>query len=144
MQNKLKDLAPKYDFKKVEEGKYDSWIQNIANLYGKIIFDNEPHTFYRQYEGNQLGSGVGQIGQLFASAKRTESNDGMKYRRQIEYFAEQNKNRLLDCHLYDEINRFVSSKSFFSRLNYFFTGKLYRQRKIETFAFKFAVLIGKY
>ena len=28
MQNRLKDLAPKYDFKKVEEGKYDSWIQN--------------------------------------------------------------------------------------------------------------------
>ena len=26
MQNKLKDLAPKYDFKKVEEGKYDYWL----------------------------------------------------------------------------------------------------------------------
>ena len=28
MQNKLKDLAPKYDFKKVEEGKYDFWLKN--------------------------------------------------------------------------------------------------------------------
>ena len=123
---------------------YDSWIQNIANLYGMIIFDNEPHTYYRQYEGNQLGSGSGMFGQLIASVKRVSTNDGHKYRRQIEYFLEKNENQLKKQGSFKEINRFVISKTFLRRLEYFFTGKTYRQKRIETFTFRCAVLIGKY
>ena len=123
---------------------YDSWIQNIANLYGVIVFDNEPHTYYRQYEGNQLGSGSGMIGQLIASVKRVSTNDGHKYRRQIEYFLERNVNQLKKQGSFKEINRFVTSKTVLRRLEYFFTGKTYRQKRIETFTFRCAVLIGKY
>ena len=89
---------------------YDSWIQNVANLYGRIVFDNEPHTYYRQYEGNQLGSGVGKLGQLIASVKRDETNDGLKYRRQIEYFVERNEEELKKQGGFSELQRFVSSK----------------------------------
>ena len=123
---------------------YDSWITNVANLYGKIIFDNTPHTYYRQYEGNQLGSGVGKIGQFFASKKRITSGDGMKYRNQIEYFAELNKTQLVKRGYYDEIYSFINAHRFIDKLRYFVKSKLYRQNRAETIAFQLAVLLNKY
>ena len=123
---------------------YDSWITNVANLYGKVLFDNHSHTYYRQYEGNQLGSGTGKIGQLFASVKRTSTGDGLKYRKQIEYFVDMNSNQLKRKGVYDEINRFLKADSFVKKICYLISSKLYRQTKIETIAFKTAVLFNKY
>ena len=123
---------------------YDSWIQNVANLYGKIIFDNEPHTYYRQYEGNQLGSGVGKLGQLFASRKRTDTGDGHKYRRQIEYFQEKYEEKIKEEGYYSEIDSFLLAQAFSQKLRYVVRSKLYRQSKLETYAFKIAVLTNNY
>ena len=124
---------------------YDSWIQNVANLFGRIIFDNEPHTYYRQYEGNQLGSGVGKVGQLLSSTKRTKNNDGNKYREQIQYFYERYKDSSTDNNAFwKEVYNFLSKKSFGSRVSYIFKTKLHRQSKLETFAWKIAVILGKY
>ncbi len=123
---------------------YDSWIQNVANLYGRIVFDNEPHTYYRQYEGNQLGSGVGKLGQLIASIKRDETNDGLKYRRQIDYFVEKNEGELKKQGGLPELQRFVSSKKLLQRFWYGITGKLYRQNQLETVLFRCAVISGRY
>ncbi len=122
---------------------YDSWIQNVANLYGKIVFDNEPHTYYRQYEGNQLGSGVGKLGQLMASISRDKSGDGHKYRRQIEYFYELNEKKLRENDFSQEISKFVNSKRLIDKIMYAFIGKLYRQKKTETLAFYVATILGK-
>lgn len=123
---------------------YDSWIQNVANLYGKILFDNESHTYYRQYEGNQMGSGVGKIGQLMASTKRTDTDDGYKYRRQIEYFAELHEKRLKADGCYVEIKAFLSAQSFISKIGYLLRSRLFRQNRLETLAFKVAVLTNNY
>ena len=123
---------------------YDSWIQNVANLYGKIVFDNESHTYYRQYEGNQLGSGVGKIGQLLTSRKRTDTGDGHKYRRQIEYFLDKNKDQIIRKSFYNEIHSFVQARTFFTRCKYLIGCKLFRQSKLETLAFKIAVLVNHY
>lgn len=123
---------------------YDSWITNVAMLFGTIIFNNSSFTFYRQHKGNQLGSGTGKIGQLLASAKRTGTGDGFKYRHQIEYFAEKYKKELEAKGYYKDIARFISAKSFFSKVVYSLTGKLYRQKKLETVAFYAAVILGKY
>ncbi len=123
---------------------YDSWIQNVANLYGRIVFDNDSHTYYRQYEGNQLGSGVGKMGQLMTSVKRDKTDDGKKYRRQIEYFVEKNRIALEKLDLLNELERFVSSRTMTKRLKYCLFGKTYRQRKTETLLFRIAVLLGKY
>lgn len=123
---------------------YDSWIQNVANLYGKIVFDNEPHTYYRQYEGNQLGSGVGKMGQLIESLKRNKTGDGRKYRRQIEYFTEYNSKQLCKKGYLQEMNNFISAKSLIERIQYCLSGKLYRQSNIETLVFKLAVISGRY
>lgn len=123
---------------------YDSWIQNVANLYGKIVFENYSHTYYRQYEGNQLGSGVGKLGQLLASRKRTDTGDGHKYRRQIEYFQEMYEEKIKEKGYYKEIDSFLSAQSFPRKLKYVVRSKLYRQSMLETVAFKFAVLTNNY
>ena len=123
---------------------YDSWIQNVANLYGTIAFDNKPHTYYRQYEGNQLGSGAGMIGQLLSSGRRANKDDGRKYRRQIEYFLEIYEEKLKKEGYYSEINDFVAARMFAKKCKYLMKSKLYRQNRFETIAFRLAVLMNKY
>lgn len=143
MNNRLIELLKgNIDYKRIYV--YDSWIQNVANLYGKIIFDNKPHTYYRQYEGNQLGSGVGKIGQLFSSIKRTKTNDGKKYRTQIEYFKELNELELKKLGYYKEIDRFTNATSVRSKIKLLCNTKLKRQNSIESIAFYCAVLFGRY
>ncbi len=123
---------------------YDSWIQNVANLFGKIVFDNDSYTYYRQYDGNQLGSGAGKLGQLLASIGRDKTDDGHKYRRQIEYFAEKYEEKLKIKGFFDEIKRFVSADTFATKITYLKSSSLYRQNRIETIVFDLAVLCGKY
>ena len=143
MNNRLLELL-KVDIDTSRIYVYDSWIQNIANLYGMIVFDNEPHTYYRQYEGNQLGSGAGKFGQLIASVKRDKTNDGLKYRKQIEYFYELYGSELDKENVGEEIERFIGTKSIEKKIRYMFTGKLYRQKILETILFYVAIVLGKY
>lgn len=123
---------------------YDSWIQNVANLFGKIVFDNNPHTYYRQYEGNQLGSGSGKLGQLLSSLKRNKSNDGIKYRIQIEYFIEKYKAELIDYGYYSELKSFVDAKTVVERIKYIVRTKLIRQNAFESLVFYCAVILGRF
>ncbi len=123
---------------------YDSWITNIAMLYGKILFNNESYTLYRQHQKNQLGYGKGKIGQILSSLKRAKSGDGRKYRAQIKYFVETNKDMLCEKKYFDEINKYLLSEKLVSKIKYMFVGKLYRQTWIETLAFYVANAIGKF
>lgn len=124
---------------------YDSWIQNVANLYGKILFDNDPHTYYRQYEGNQLGSGTGRIGQLMSSLKRDDTGDGHKYRRQIEYFNQKYFEKISDDEaLSKEIDLFVTSQTLEKKIRLALKTKIHRQNRIETVAWKMGVILGKF
>lgn len=137
--NKLKD---KIDVKKIYV--YDSWITNIAMLYGKIVYDINAYTFYRQHEKNQLGSGKGALGQLASSFRKLKSGDGIKYQQQIDYFIEKNEDKLKQEGFYTELFRYINSNSFIERLKYALSGKLYRQKKIETIAFYLAFVLGRY
>ena len=123
---------------------YDSWIMNIAMLYGKIIFSNSSFTLYRQHKGNQLGSGAGALGQLLESGKRVQKNKGSLYREQIRYLLECQKDKLEECGAAKEIGSFLKASSILERILYSFRGKLYRQRKMETMAFYFAYIVGKF
>ena len=143
MNNRLLELL-KDDIDTTRIYVYDSWIQNIANLYGRILFDNNPHTYYRQYDGNQMGSGVGKTGQLMVSFNRIENGEGDKYRTQIEYFMKKNKVRLSEIGYYHEIEKFINAETLLERFMYCIFGKLYRQSRLETIAYKTAVLLGKY
>lgn len=143
MNNKLLDLLKK-DIDTNMLYVYDSWIANVAMLYGKIVYDNTPHTYYRQHRGNQLGAGKGMLGQLLSSIKRTDKGDGLKYRRQIEYFIEQHQEILMKKGYYNELLKYEQTLNLSGKIRFILTGKLYRQNMIETIAFYFAVIIGKY
>ena len=126
---------------------YDSWVTNTAMLYGKVCFDNQSHTYYRQHTGNQLGYGNGKIGQLITSIKHTGSGDGVKYKRQIAYFAEINKNALIEQGTFKEIKKFLAicnSRFSIRKIKSVLNCKFYRQRRIETLALYVAILLGKY
>lgn len=123
---------------------YDAWITNMAMLYGKILFNNDSFTLYRQHRENQLGYGKGWIGQIFSSAKRAHTGDGKKYRKQIRYFAEVNEKKLRETGCLNELSKFIASESFFARVKYMFCGKLYRQKKLESVAFYMANAAGKF
>lgn len=123
---------------------YDSWITNMAVLYGKVLFSNDSFAYYRQHKMNQLGSGVGGIGQLITSSRRTKSGDGKKYRSQIEYFTIANEEKLSQEGFMKELKEFVDADSFLDRLKYVTHSKLYRQSRLETIAFDLAVLVGRF
>ena len=123
---------------------YDSWITNMAVLYGKVLFSNDSFAYYRQHKMNQLGSGVGCIGQLLTSSRRTKSGDGKKYRRQIEYFVVANEEKLSKEGFIKELKAFTDAGSFLDRLRYVTHSKLFRQSRLETIAFDLAVLCGKF
>ena len=135
-------LTKKFDYNRMYV--YDSWISNVANLFGKIIYDNNPHTYYRQHQTQQMGYGKGVIGRLKVSANHALNGDGKQYRKQIEYFFETYKEKILEKGFDKELMRFLSPKTFFQRLTYVFNSKLYRQSRIETLSFYFIYVMGKY
>lgn len=123
---------------------YDAWIANLAMLYGKVLFDNRPHTLYRQHGGNQMGTGSGALGKLLRSAERAREGDGLRYREQIAYFAEVHRAELARQGLLGEVEAFLNSRTPWERLRYILRSRLYRQSAAETAAFRLAVLLGKF
>ena len=123
---------------------HDSFIANCAVLCGKIIFDNEPHTNYRQHSSNQLGSEKSCFSWFSNRMKRLKRGDGQKYAIQIRYICEKLVS-FLDDNQKKEMQFFnKSNKNFFTRLHYIFHSKLYRQKRFESFAFKIHYLFGGY
>ncbi len=138
----LKLIQKNWDTEKIYV--YDSWIMNMAQLYGKIVFSNTSFTLYRQHKGNQLGSGSGVLGQLLSSGKRVSTNKGPLYRKQIAYFLEENREKLDECGYQQELEDFLNARTVKDRIRYCLRSKLYRQKKIETIAFYAAVIAGKF
>lgn len=121
---------------------YDSWITNIAMLYGKILFNNESYTYYRQHKANVLGYGKGVIGRLATSFNHSRYGDGLKYRNQAKYFISLNKSQLIDKGVYDQLYRFARVKSNMLRLKLALKYCIYRQSKFESLAMYLGIMFG--
>ncbi|MBP3793153.1 MAG: glycosyltransferase [Ruminococcus sp.] len=144
MNSELRDVinAVNIDYAKIYV--HDSFITNIALLSGRIVFDNESHTLYRQTESNTLGYGVGTINWVKERIRRINKQDGQCYALQMKYICKTYR-RYLPREFSDEMRRFFKSqKSFISRLTYIFKTELYRQKKVETLLFKMLYLKGGY
>ena len=143
MNKPLLEMAVKYsDYEKVYV--HDSYIVNCAILGGKVIFDENPHTNYRQHDTNQLGSNKGFFSWLKSRIKRIHHGHGKKYAIQIKYLCDSLKSYMKNEQI-DEMNLFFkSNKNFFTRLKYVFHTKLYRQKKRETLIFKLYYAFGGY
>ena len=123
---------------------YDSWITNVAMIKGKILFDNNPHTYYRQHDKNELGYGGSRFNWYKERIRRIRDNQSKKYSKQIDYFVEIYHDDL-DPEFIDEIKKFQCSKaSLTKRIKYISKSKLYRQRNIETKLFKLMYLLKLY
>ena len=141
--NKLLDLLQvDIDVSKIYV--YDSWITNIAMLYGKVLFNNESYTLYRQHQKNQLGYGKGVLGQILSSMKRIKSGEGKKYRIQIGYYIICNQIELKQKGVFTELNKYYTSTGILERMKFVFVGKLFRQKKIESIAFYLANIFGQF
>ena len=143
LNNTLVKMLRKESFHTARIYVYDAWIMNYAFLYGKIIFNNSSFAYYRQHSGNQLGSGKGRWGKLFESARRSKRGDGQRYREQIQYFVEMNREKI-ENEVYLEVDRFLRADTIAQRFCYLAGSKLYRQSRMETMAFKIAVLFKKF
>lgn len=123
---------------------HDAWITNLAMLKGKIVFDNEPHTLYRQHKKNQIGFGEGTIGWVKERIKRVRKSDSKKYATQIHYFWECYGNQL-ELNEKIELENFIfCQKSIITRIMYILKSELYRQRSYETWLFKLLYIMGGY
>lgn len=123
---------------------YDFWITNIAVLYGKLIFNNEPATKYRIHNTNTVGYGKSKIQWFKERVKRLKKGVGSQISKQISYFYEVNDSNIPKVYK-DEISKFiVSNKNVLGRIKFIFSTQLYRQKIFETFLFKVAYLFGKY
>ena len=123
---------------------YDFWITNVAMLYGKIIFDNKPGTHYRIHDMNTIGYGKNKIQWIKERLNRFNKGDGDKIISQINYFYELYKNDMNDSDRKQISKIFMMNKHISKRIQFVFTTKVYRQKKIETIMFKLAYLFGKY
>lgn len=123
---------------------YDSWITNVANNFGDLIFDNNPHTLYRMHENNVVGYSRSKMQWFKARIRRLINGDVLRQAKQIEYFIEVYKEDLNEEFVI-EMEKFLNSRStIFLRIQYLLHCKLYRQKKVETLYFKLLYLFGKY
>lgn len=123
---------------------HDSWITKVASVYGKIIFDNNSYTLYRQHGSNEVGFGKGIIGWIRERIKRVNKSDNAKLSEEIYYFYEKHAKNM-DIKDRKEIEAFIKSqRSIVTRLLYVIKTKMYRQRTFETLLFKLLYLSGGY
>ena len=138
----LQLLKENIDYKKIYV--YDYWITNVAMLYGKIIFDNEPSTKYRIHNSNTVGYGKSKIEWIKERIKRFKKGDGSSITSQIGYFYDLNKEKI-PIKIRNEVESYINSNNnVFKRFKFIVKSKLYRQKKSETLLFKVAYLFGKY
>lgn len=123
---------------------YDLWIANLAALYGVIRFDPTPRTLYRQHGNNELGSSGSALGKLMKAGKRSLAGEGKKNRKQMAYFAEENRGALEQAGLYGAVQELLAADTFVKRARFAAHCPFWRQSGAETLAFKAAVLLGKY
>ena len=123
---------------------HDLWITNIAAVTGKIIFDNEPHTLYRQHEGNYSGYGKNRIVWIKDHYRKLKKRRGKKLSAQLYYFI-----KCYGCYISDkdkaEVDMFFEAQTnIITRIRYAMKSKLYRQKMSETLMFKIVYIFGSY
>lgn len=122
----------------------DMWITTVASVTGNIIFDNTPHTLYRQHANNQLSFGKSKVEWVKDHIKRLMKDEGKKIAIQLRYFVDCYGEYLSDEQKQEVRVFFDSQKSFFKRAQYAAHTKMYRQRSYETQMFKMIYVMGGY
>lgn len=123
---------------------YDSWISSLAAAVGRVYFDNQAHTLYRQHSSNEIGFGKGCFGWVKERWGRIKKGDCLKIAIQINEFRKV-YSEIIDMNYLNELDMFFKSQnSLVQRVKYVFNSLLYRQSTIQTLLFKALYIIGAY
>ena len=139
--NKMLDfLKTKNDISQIYV--YDYWITNLAMLFGKVYFSNDPLVEYRIHDSNSVGYGKNKMEWAKERLRRIKNGDGKKMTNQIKYFYAKFE-KCIDIDSKKEIEKFINSRdNFLRRLKFVFSTRLYRQKRMETVLFKLTYLFG--
>lgn len=134
------------DLYELVKGKYpekslihDMWLYQIASCFGTVIYDDEPHIYYRQHEGNVIGLDGGRwalIKRQMASLKHFRG----KYSAQAEEML-----RMFDlCGEKELLAKKVAgtSKSWRTRWKILLDKKIYRQGFFDNIIFHILLFLG--
>ncbi len=112
---------------------HDWWFYLTAACYGTVIYDSEPLIYYRQHEGNVIGSGVTKSSRL-ARRLRNHKRHKNQISKQAEEFSEIYQVCGDNAYLVECIKRYKDSLKACWKL---VTNKeIYRQRSLDNFIFK--------
>lgn len=144
MNRELAELvAEKKDYSRIYA--LDYYIVNLAVACGVLLFDNTPHTLYRQHGGNLQGHRSNSLlTWMLERTRRLRTGEGHKIAAQMQdTFLELSDS--LGSEERRELEDFLNSgKDFRSRLSYVRRSRLYRQSRAQTLIFKGYYLLGGY
>ena len=132
-----------YDILKVRWPRYslmhDWWIFQVAVCFGKVVYDETPHIYYRQHGDNEVGMDVNRRSLIKRQIRSLNRFRG-KYTRQmgefIEIFSPTGENGEL-------ANAMVGTRTSFSnRWKILFDKRIYRQGRFDTLLFKGMLFLG--
>ena len=124
---------------------FDHFIYLISAAAGKVIYDEECTTLYRQHGNNVVGYRSSFFGRLKIQIRAILKADVCKKStKQLDGFVRRCENASAPEYL-KEAKRFLKAqRNFFTRLGYVFTSKFYRQSKLETPITNLMYLLGMY
>lgn len=123
---------------------HDWWLYLAASCLGEVVYDAEPHMYYRQHAGNTVGVRRSYVSEFWARVKRYRKNR-YQISRQVKSlwdfveangFAIENKKK----EWMHEI--LASRKQMKARFRMVGNREVYRQRKMDDFIFRLIFLTG--
>ncbi len=122
----------------------DFWFYMVATALGKVVFDIECTTLYRQHGKNTLGYETSFFKKNIQRIKRWRKREANKNIIMLHDMYEKYSD-ILPTEYRDEVRDFFAmQRSFFSRLRYIVRTKAYRQSGYENIVFRTMYLLGKY
>ncbi len=123
---------------------FDYWAYIIASAFGRVVYDGEPATYYRQHGENAIGYKSGFFSRLRNRIHRVLSGKSYYNARQLRAFLYTFGDAIPVEYRNEAEDFFRSERGFFSRLGYIFRTKAYRQGRAEGIIFRLMYLFGRY
>ena len=123
---------------------HDSWVYTVATAFGMAVYDKARITLYRQHGNNAIGYDVSPFKNFIKRLKRLKSGKSRRYSYQLRAFYDLYGEKIPEEYRTEMDKYFKKQKSFFTRLGYTLTTKMYRQTWTENIVFRFMYLFGRY
>lgn len=123
---------------------HDWWLYILAAAFGDVIFDSEPHMYYRQHMGNTVGVKRNYASEFLARLRRFRKNRYNISRQVAALQAICEKHSLSLTSEKTELMKeiLLTRKHLTARLRIIKKQSIYRQRKMDNLLFKIIYLTG--